>query len=79
MLLNGTYRDYNTKHLNAFKKVLSHDLSTNSANIDLIHQFFILRHKSLKERLSIIVKLGLYRQTFDTQLGFYLGLIIKKI
>ncbi len=76
MLLNGTYRVYNTKHLNAFKKLLHQDLK---ANIDVVDQFFILRDKSLKERLSVIRELGIYRQTFDTHLGLYLGLIIKKI
>jgi glycosyltransferase involved in cell wall biosynthesis len=76
MLLNGTYRVYNTKHLNVFKKFFPQDFK---ANIDLVDQFFILRDKSLKGRLSIISELGIYRQTFDTQLGLYLGLILKKI
>ena len=76
MLINGTYRAYNTKHLNAFKKLPLKDLND---NIQIIDQFSILRDKSLKERLSIICELGLYRQTFDTHLGLYLGLILKKI
>jgi hypothetical protein len=76
MLLNGSYRVYNTKHLKVFKKLLHQDLK---ANIDVVDQFFILRDKSLKERLSIVSELGIYRQTFDTHLGLWFGLIIKKI
>ena len=48
-------------------------------NLEIIDRFFALRDKSLKERLSIISELGIYRQTFDTHLGLYLALIIKKI
>lgn len=76
MLLNGKYREYNTRHFEAFNKFNIDGLRLNH---EIIDQFFALRDKSLKNRLSIIKVLGIYRQTFDTHLGLYLGLILKKI
>ena len=76
MLLNGIYREYNSKHYVAFNKFYMVGLRR---NLEIIDRFYALRDKSLKDRLLIIKELGIYRQTFETQMGLYLGLILKKI
>ena len=76
MLLNGTYRAYNTKHLNVFNKLY---FKTHKENIELIDQFFILRDKPLKWRWRMIQDLGIYRQTWDGHLALYLGAILRKL
>jgi glycosyltransferase involved in cell wall biosynthesis len=76
MLLNGTYRGYNTKHLEVLNKLFFKGIVK---NIELSDQFFILRDKPLKFRYKMIHELGIYRQTWDTHLGLYLGAIIHKL
>ncbi|QDC88123.1 glycosyltransferase family 2 protein [Candidatus Methylopumilus universalis] len=76
MLLNGKYREYNTQHFEVFNKFNKDGLRR---NLEIIDRFFALRDKPLKDRLLIIKEMGIYRQTFDTHLGLYLGLILKKI
>jgi len=75
MLLSGTFRHYNTMHLNAFNKLF---VETVKSNIDLIDQFQILRDKPFKIRWQMIRKLGLYRQTWDGHLALYLAAILRK-
>ena len=76
LLMNGTYRIYNTKHLEAFNKL---SIETVKRNIDLIDQFLIMRDKSLMVRIRMIKDLGLYRQTWDGQIALYLGAILQKL
>ena len=76
MLINGTYRLYNTKHLNVFNKL---NFKGIKLNIQFIDQFYILRDKPIKERCSMIGKLGIYRQTWDGHLALYLGAILRKL
>ncbi len=76
MLLNGTYRIYNSKHLNTFKNYYFTGIQT---NIKLIDQFAILRDSPLKVRIRMIDKLGIFRQTWDGQLALYLGAILQKL
>jgi glycosyltransferase involved in cell wall biosynthesis len=76
LLLNGTYRIYNTKHLEAFRLF---SIETAKRNIDLIDQFQILRDKPFKIRWQMIRKLGLYRQTWDGHLALYLAAILRKL
>jgi len=76
MLINGTYRHYNTKHLKVFGKLNVQGLSR---NIKLIDQFHIRRDKPLKVRWQMIHQLGLYRQTWDGHLALYLGAILHKL
>jgi glycosyltransferase involved in cell wall biosynthesis len=76
MLINGTYRKYNTKHLEAFSKLNVYGLSR---NIKLIDQFSIMRDRSLKVRFKMIRQLGLYRQTWDGQLALYIGAVLHKL
>ncbi len=76
MLLNGTYRVYNTRHLEVFNKLYFKGIVK---NIELIDQFFILRDKPLKFRYKMIHDLGIYRQTWDGQIGLYLGAILHKL
>ena len=76
MLINGTYRKLNTKHLEAFGKLNVQGLSR---NIKLIDQFSIMRDRSLKVRWKMIHRLGLYRQTWDGHLALYIGAIIHKL
>jgi hypothetical protein len=76
MLLGGTYRRYNTLHLEAFSRF---SVQTVKKNIDLIDQFMILRDKPLMVRWQMIQSLGLYRQTWDTHLALYLGAILRKL
>jgi len=76
MLLGGTYRRYNTMHLEAFNKL---SIETVKTNIDLIDQFLIMRDKPLLVRWQMIHKLRLYRQTWDGHLALYLGAILRKL
>jgi hypothetical protein len=76
MLINGTYRKYNTKHLEAFAKL---NLNGLSRNIQLIDDFYILRDKPIKVRWQMIHQLGLFRQTWDGHLALYLGAVLHKL
>jgi glycosyltransferase involved in cell wall biosynthesis len=76
LLINGTYRIYNTKHLCAFRTL---SIDTDKKNINLIDHFITLRDKSLMNRWRMINELGIYRQTWDTHLGIYLGVILNKL
>ena len=76
MLINGTYRVYNTKHLNVFNQL---NITGIKSNIELIDQFYILRDKSLKERWRMIGRLGIYRQTWDGHLALFLGAILHRL
>jgi len=76
MLMNGTYKAYNTKHLNVFNKL---NIKGVKSNIELIDQFYILRDKSFKERWRMIGRLGIYRQTWDGHLALYLAAILRKL
>jgi glycosyltransferase involved in cell wall biosynthesis len=76
MLLGGTYRAYNTKHLEVFNRLF---IVTVKTNIDLIDQFLIMRDKPLMVRWQMIHKLGIYRQTWDGHLALYLGAILRKL
>ena len=75
-LFKGVYRDYNSKHMNAFNQI---NLSSTRANIELIDNFFILRDKGVLQRLRMIQQLGIYRQTIDTHIGLYIGAIFQKL
>ena len=77
MLINGTYRSYNTKHLNLLNK-LSLTMSMKE-NISLITQFLILRDKPLRIRWKMINSLGIYRQTWISHIALYLGVIFNKL
>jgi hypothetical protein len=76
MLINGTYRNYNSKHKKSFSDF---SMLGERQNIELIDQFFIERDKPLKKRMYMIRRLGIYRQTWDGQLGLYLGAILHKL
>jgi glycosyltransferase involved in cell wall biosynthesis len=76
MLLNGTYRLYNTKHLKAL--VNFHYEATNS-NIGLIRKFSNLRDKPLRCRCKMIRELGIYRQTKIGHMALYLAALLKKL
>jgi glycosyltransferase involved in cell wall biosynthesis len=76
LLLGGTYRVYNTMHLNAFNRF---SIGTAKTNIDLIDQFLIMRDKPLLVRWQMIHKLRLYRQTWFDTVGLYLGAVLRKL
>ena len=76
MLINGTYRRYNSQHLKVFNKI---NLFGLRQNIKLIDQFFIERDKPLKIRINMIDRLGIYRQTWDGHIALYLGAILHKL
>ena len=76
LLFKGTYREYNSKHLEAFNQI---NLPSTRANIELIDNFFILRDKRVLQRIRMIQQLGIYRQTLDTHLGLYIGAIFHKL
>jgi len=76
MLINGTFRIYNSQHFEIFNK---HYLTSIESNIELINQFFILRDKHLKLRFKMIHDLGIYRQTWSGQIALYLGAIFNKL
>ena len=76
MLINGTFRHYNSQHLKVFNKI---NLFGLQQNIKLIDQFFIERDKPLKIRINMIDRLGIYRQTWDGHIALYLGAILHKL
>ena len=76
MLINGTYRIYNSKHLAVFNSLYFRGIQS---NVELIDQFYILREKPLKVRFRMIRDLGIYRQTLDGYLALYLGAILHKL
>jgi len=76
LLMNGTYRVYNTKHLEAFRLL---SIETAKKNIDLIDQFLIMRDKPLQVRWQMIHSLGLFRQTWDGHLALFLGAVLRKL
>jgi glycosyltransferase involved in cell wall biosynthesis len=76
MLLGGSYRRYNTLHLEAFSRFY---VQTVKKNIDLIDQFLIMRDKPLIVRWQMIHKLRLYRQTWDGHLALYLAAVLHKL
>jgi glycosyltransferase involved in cell wall biosynthesis len=76
MLLNGTYRAYNSKHLKAFNDLHLRGLRS---HIRLIDRFQILRDRRLKDRWKMIATLGIYRQTWDGHLALYLGAVFHKL
>ena len=76
MLINGTYRKYNTMHLEAFDKFNINGLRR---NIELIDQFHIWRDKPIKVRWHMIHQLGLYRQTWDGHLALFIGVALRKL
>ena len=76
MLINGTYRHYNSQHLMIFNKV---NLFGLRQNIKIIDRFFIERDKPLKIRISMINRLGIYRLTWDGHIGLYLGAMLRKL
>jgi len=76
MLLNGTYRGYNSQHLKAFNSLF---LPGIRSEIGLIDRFQILRDRPLKERWKMIAELGIYRQTWEGQMALYLGTFLRKL
>lgn len=76
MLLKGIYRDYNSCHLDIFNTI---NISSTKENLYVIDRFSILRDGPLLDRIKILSELGLYRQTWDTHLGLYLGAITHKL
>ena len=76
MLLSGTFRIYNSKHLKVLRKIYKDRLGRNTKLVD---QFYIRRDQSLKVRWRMIQDLGIYRQTWDGHLGLYLGAMLRKI
>jgi glycosyltransferase involved in cell wall biosynthesis len=76
ILLNGTYRAYNTRHLNI---LIQNRIPTTNANTKVIHDFFIKRDKGIVERLRMIQGLDLYCQTTERQIAIYLGAALNKV
>ena len=76
MLIRGTYRHYNSLHLKALSEM---SIPTNLKNDVLISQFDLYRDANLIKRMKMIRTLGIYRQTWDTQLGLYLGALLHKL
>jgi glycosyltransferase involved in cell wall biosynthesis len=76
MLFKGTYRDYNSCHLDTFNMI---NIPSTKENLYIIDRFSILRDGPLSDRIKILSELGLYRQSWDTHLGLYLGAIIRKL
>ena len=76
MLLRGTYRHYNSIHLEALRQIYA---SSSKRNIRIINDFLNLRDKGLRQRVGMIKTLGLYRQTLDGHLALYLGATLRKL
>jgi glycosyltransferase involved in cell wall biosynthesis len=76
MLLRGTYRRYNSIHLDALRHL---NVSASKRNVRIIDDFFNLRDKGLRQRVGMIKTLGLYRQTLDGHLALFLGAVLRKL
>jgi glycosyltransferase involved in cell wall biosynthesis len=76
MLLNGTYRAYNSRHLKVFNGLYLRGLRS---HVRLIDRFQILRDRPLKDRWKMIAALGIYRQTWDGHMALYLGAFLHKL
>ena len=76
MLLRGTYRQYNFLHLDA---LLSMNIPKSLKNDILISEFKLYRDANMFKRVKMIRKIGIYRQSWDTQLGLYLGALLHKL
>ena len=76
MLFKGTYRDYNSCHLDTFNMI---NIPSTKENLYIIDRFSILRDGPLSDRIKILSELGLYRQSWDTHLGLFLGAVIHKL
>lgn len=76
MLLKGVYRQYNTKNLEALR---AHNFLATNDNFNLINQFYTLRDKGVRMRISMVKDLGIYRQTVDGQIALYIATILHKL
>jgi glycosyltransferase involved in cell wall biosynthesis len=76
MLFRGTYRQYNSLHLEGLTHM---NIPTSASNNRLIRQFNLRRDANLISRLKMIRELGIYRQSWDTHLGLYLGALFHKL
>jgi glycosyltransferase involved in cell wall biosynthesis len=76
MFLDGTFRFYNTKHMNTFDNFYVIGLKR---NLELIDQFFTLRDKPLILRLKMVSKLNLYRQTWIENVALFIGAVLHKL
>jgi glycosyltransferase involved in cell wall biosynthesis len=75
-LLCGVYRDYYSKHLDAFNKI---NLTPTKANIRLIDDFFIKRDMGMLAQFLMLNDLGIFRQTLDDQIPLYIRSIFHKL
>ena len=76
MLLQGRFQRWNTKNIEALKKV-NHLLVKNHQEI--LRMFELLRGARLRDRLRLMGVCGLYRQTRRGTFSLFLAALIKKI
>lgn len=75
MLLQGRFREWNTRNLNALEGVAER---ITPENRDLLHGFMAVRlRKTPWGRVVGLYRLGLYRQTRIGQIGLYIAAILR--
>jgi glycosyltransferase involved in cell wall biosynthesis len=77
MILKGSFRSYNDRHLEALQTVSLRLASPK--NIHIIDRFYHDRDKGLLARFQMIRNLGLYRQTWEGQMALYLSAMLHKL
>jgi glycosyltransferase involved in cell wall biosynthesis len=76
MLLNGTFRQYNSTHIKIFNLLKLKGLKN---NLEIIERLASERDKSLMARLRMIKDLGLYRQSRQDQIALYFAAFLHKL
>lgn len=76
MLLNGSFRQYNSTHVEIFNSLNFNGLKN---NLEIIIRFASMRDKSLMVRLRMIKDLGLYRQSWQGQIALYFAALLHKL
>jgi len=79
LFFSGTYREYMTIHLKTLQSNFSNISNIPKKNQKIVTNFSYFRDRGIKDRLSLIWSLGLYRQTLDTHLCLYIGALLRKL
>ena len=75
-LLQGHYKDWNERHIQALNSIREILTPENQVILDL---FSATRQKSLLPRLNGLIQCGVYRQTFLGNMGLIVAAIFRKI
>ena len=75
-MFNGSFRSWNTKNIKALRSI---DELLSPISKSTLHDFSIMRDKTLVPRLFGMLKAGIYRQTLLGNLGLLIAILLKRI